>query len=236
MTSYGELRGYADPWPGTVNRAYMIDTEFQEGSFLADYAKAGKWAKVLEILRPENHLVNVNQSWPGDGTGSTVLHRAVELAAPDDVVAALLDRGALRSLRNADGRTAYDIAADTGQPPSRLDVLRVAPSPFDAGQCAALDANVADVIDHYIRPIFGAQDLRRMIRYPPVEVLHEPPGQELWLQVPMMMGGFRIMLRDGHVELLGGYRRPGESGEWRVVTHRFVVTPSGTELVSESTT
>ena len=88
----------------------------------------------------------------------------------------------------------------------------------------------------YIRPILGGGDLRWTLRYPPVEVLHEPPGQELWMQVPFMMGGFRIMLRDGHVALLGGYRRVDDSGEVHVTTHGFVVTPTGWELVHESAT
>ena len=235
MTSYSELRGNAEVWPCVISRGYMIDTEFQDGSFLADYAKSGKWAKVLEVLRPGNHLVNVNQSWPGDGSGSTVLHRAAELGAPDEVVSALISRGALRSLRNAEGRTPYEIAVDAGQPDSVLELLRPAPSPVDVEDRAALDAVVADVIDHYIQPIFGTHDLRRIVRYPPVEVLHEPPGQELWMQVPLMMGGFRVMLRDGHIELLGGYRR-FRDGEVHVTTHGFTVTPSGWELVHESRT
>ena len=82
MTTYRELRGYAEVWPCQVSRAYMTDWEFQQGSFLADYAKAGKWAKVVEILHPDNHLVNVNQSWPGDSSRATVLHHAAQLGAP----------------------------------------------------------------------------------------------------------------------------------------------------------
>ena len=44
------------------------------------------------------------------------------------------------------------------------------------------------------------------------------------MQVPMMMGGFRVMLRKGQVELLGGYRRFDEAGEVHVTTHRWVVS------------
>jgi hypothetical protein len=236
MTGYEELRGQAEVWPGVINRGYVIDTEFQEGSFLADYATKGRWAKVLQMLRPDNHLININQAWPGDGSWSTVLHRAAELGAPHDVVEALLGRGALRSLRNGDGRTAHEIARQAGHGPARLDLLRPQPSPFGAEESARLDAIVADVIDHYIRPVFGGHhDLRRILRYPPVQVLHEPPGQELWMQVPVMSGGFRIMLRDGHVELLGGYRR-FDDAVVQVTTHRFVITTSGSELVDQSCT
>jgi hypothetical protein len=236
VTSYGELRGYAEVWPCVVNRGYMMDTEFQEGSFLADYAKKGRWDKVLSMLHPDNHLINVNQSSPGDGSGSTVLHRAAELGAPDDVVEALLQRGALRSLRNAAGLTPHETAEAGGQPPSTLKLLRPEPSPFDIKELSRLDASVADVIDSYVQKLFGSHDLRKILRYPPVEVLHEPPGQELWMQVPLMMGGFRITLRDRHVQLLGGYRRSDDDGEVHVTTHGFVVTPQGSEWVSESST
>lgn len=58
------------------------------------------------------------------------------------------------------------------------------------------------MIDHHIQPLFGSPVLRRILRYPPVGVLHEPPGRELWMQVPQMMGGFPITVGDGHVELL----------------------------------
>lgn len=235
MTSYGELRGYAEVWPCVVSRGYVIDSEFQEGSFLADYAKRGLWDKVLQMLHPDNHLINVNQFWPGDGTLSTVLHRAAELDAPENVVQGLLDRGALRSLRNAEGFTAYEIAVNAGRTPSRMQLLEPAPSPFGAEELARLDAIVADVIDPYIQPLFGSHDLRRILRYPSVEVLHEPPGQELWMQVPRMMGGFRIALRDSHIELLGGCRRFDESAV-HMTTHGFTVTTSGWELIHESQT
>ena len=223
MTTYGELRGRAEVWPCQVSRAYMTDWEFQQGSFLADYAKAGKWAKVIEILHPDNHLVNVNQSWPGDSSRSTVLHRAAQSGAPADVIEVLMGRGALRSLRDADGRTPYELAVAAGEV-SALELLRPPPSPFDAGELAILDARVAEVIDYYIQGLFGSNDLRKLLRYPPVEVLHEPPGRELWMQVPKMMGGFRVMLRKGQVELLGGYRRFDDAGEVHVTTHRWVVS------------
>ena len=236
MTSYSELRGFAAVWPCVVNRGYMIDSEFQEGSFLADYAKRGRWVSVLKMLHPDNHLINVNQSYPGDGSRSTVLHRAAELAAPDEVVETLLERGAFRSLRNADGRTPFEIASVTGQPPSMRELLRPEPSPFAEEELIRLDAIVANVIDHYIQPLFGTRDLRKILRYPPVEVLHEAPGRELWMQVPYMMGGLRITLRDGHIELIGGYRRFDDTGEVHVTTHGFAVTTDGWELVHESST
>lgn len=236
MTSYGELRGNASVWPCVVNRGYMIDSEFQEGSFLADYAKRGKWVRVLQMLHPDNHLINVNQSAPGDGSKSAVLHRAAELGAPDDVAEALLERGAFRSLRNADGQIPFEIAVAAAQSPSMLELLRPGASPFGAEELTRLDAIVADVIDHYIQPLFGSHDLSKILRYPPVEVLHEAQGGELWMQVPRMMGGFRIMLGDGQVELLGGYRRFDDAGEVHVTTHRFVVTTSGWEMVDGSST
>jgi hypothetical protein len=90
------------------------------------------------------------------------------------------------------------------------------------------------VIDHHIQPLFGSPVLRRILRYPPVGVLHEPPGRELWMQVPQMMGGFPSRWATGLWSCWAGHRRFDDSGEVHVQTHRFVVRPSGWELVDEA--
>ena len=128
MTTYRELRGYAEVWPCQVSRAYMTDWEFQQGSFLADYAKAGKWAKVVEILHPDNHLVNVNQSWPGDSSRSAALHPAELLRPPpspfDAGELAILD--ARHSEGEGRGKTVnhHDIIGDVHGCATKLEALR----------------------------------------------------------------------------------------------------------------
>lgn len=230
---YWELRGQADWWPGVVDRASKTDFEFETCCYLDDMAKAGNWAKVLEILeQPElKGVANVNQSRPASTSRSSVLHHAAATDAPPDVIEALLQRGAFRSLRDSDGKTAHEIALDIS--PSTSDLLKPVPSPLSEDRRAVLTENLAQVIDDWIQPLFGKKSPRQILRYPPVEVLHEAPNQELWLQVPGMLGGLRLILRRGYLEMLIGYRRFHDE-DVHVTVNGYVITQVGSALVYES--
>ena len=229
MMTYGELRGDADVWPGNLDRSSFIDSQFQAGMYLDDCAKAGNWDKVLEILEPGNHLVDINQSRPATSSRSTVLHRAAEGAAPVDVIEGLLQRGAFRSLRDRDGLTAFGIATGNAAVSDYVrQLLRPEPSPLDENRIAVLEEILAAVLDGWIQPLFAGRDLRTVLRYPPVAVLHEAPSHELWVQLPFM-AGFRVALRRGYLDLVMGQRNThGVVAEGWVITHRgpVMVYPS----------
>ena len=239
MVSWGELRGNANVWPGLISRSCMTDPEWQEGFYLDDRAKAGRWETVLEMLHPDNHLVNVNQWFPGSDSRSTVLHRAVEVGAPESVIESLVGLGAFRSQPNSAGMTAYQIANDEklggriGK--SAVELLKPPPSPINAGRRTAINAYLGEALDWWFGEILGFGNPRALLCYPPVEVLHEPPGQELWMQQPRFSGGVRVMLRRGYLEVLMGFREFQESGV-RVVTYGCVVTKAGWAQVYESDT
>lgn len=227
MATWGELRGKADVWPGFLDRADITDSQFQEGSYLDDCAKVGNWKKVLEILNPGNHLVNINQWRPASNSQSTVLHRAAENGAPIDVMNALIQRGAFRALRDGNGVNAYQIAEASHQPPDVVATLMPEPSPLEPQLIAALDSHLASVLDWWLEPLCGDKKPRTVVRYPPVAVLHEPQGQELWVQAPKVSGGFRLALRSGLLELLLGYREFQDSGNVRVKMVGFEITDQG---------
>ena len=231
MTTYAELRGGAPVWPGAMDPALLAKRQVQASMYLADMAKRGNWRKVLRELDHRDRLVDVKQWRPGGTSWLTVLHHAAGNDAPLEVVAGLVERGALRSQPDARGRTAYDIAVEQGHS-GLLEALAPPPSPLQPGQIAALDANLAATIDQLIQPLFAGRDLRALFRYPPVEVLHEVPG--LWFPVPYLWGGFRVLLADGRVELLGGYRELDLAGATHVATAGFLVTVDGVTQVSES--
>ena len=231
MVSWGELRGNANVWPGLLDRSCMTDSQWQEGFYLDDRAKAGKWDKVLEILRPENHLVNINQWCPDSNSRSTVLHRAAQQDAPVDVIEALLALGAFRSQRDSDGLTAYQLRQEKRAATDKL--FRPTPSPIDPERRTAIDAYLGKALDWWFGEVLGYSNPRAILCYPPVEVLHEPPGQELWVQQPLGSGGVRVMLRRGYLEVLMGFREFQESGV-RVVTYGCVVTQAGWAQVYES--
>ncbi|HEY9315068.1 MAG TPA: ankyrin repeat domain-containing protein, partial [Williamsia sp.] len=75
----------------------------------ADAAKAGDWATVFAMLDVPRTPVDINGVRPGGSARFTALHQAAWHGAPAEVVAELIRRGAVRSLRDAKGRMPYDV-------------------------------------------------------------------------------------------------------------------------------
>lgn len=228
MTTYSELRGTAAVWPGSMDPCLLAKRQVQAGMYLADMAKRGRWRKVLRELDHPDRLVDVKQWRPGGASRLTVLHQAAWNDAPADVVTGLIERGALRCQTDARGRTAYDVAVEHGRSAQLVELLTPPASPIGADEVAPLNHNLAAIIDDLIGPKFDdpkfdGKNLRTLFRYPPVELLHEAPGAELWFGVPYLWGGFRVMLADDHVSLLGGYRQLDANGAMHVATAGFVI-------------
>ena len=199
---------------------------------LADVAKAGDWWTVFRLLDDPGQPVDINWWRPGGTAWFTVLHQAAWHGAPPAVVAGLIRRGALRSLTDSRGRTAYDIrmesdaAAGTGNASSEALLKRLEPStsPLAAAHIRALDHHLAGVIDSRIGGrLFDGRKPQQVLRYPPVAILQEVPDQHLWFPVPGMYGGFDITLRRGYLETSSWSRVVGGSGQAHVITHEGAV-------------
>jgi hypothetical protein len=222
-------------WPGVLDPSLLSEVVVTTGHLLADAARAGDWPTVLEIVRGrhqnlglKDRPVGANQWRPGSPKWFTPLHQAAWHGAPTPVVTELIKLGALRSLRDAQGRTARDVAIEKGKPDALIELLTPRPSPLDEDRIALFDRCLADVIDGRIREgqldrDYPTRDLRKVLRYPPVGVLHEAPGQAVWFPVPGMYGGFHITLRQGYLETLSWCRVAGGSGQAHVITHQGVV-------------
>jgi len=211
-------------WPGVLEPSLMSEEASTAGHHLADAAEVGYWPALFDLLDATPTL-SVNQPRPGSPGWLTPLHHAARHGAPAKVFAALLDRGALRGLRDARGFTAYDIAEDIGHPTELISALTPPPSPLSAERVRSLDANLEWAIDGVIRSaqLFDGHDdhaLRRMLRYPPVAVLHEAPGHAVRLAIPGLSGGVRVTLRRGYLEAVSGL---GPTAQTHVITHRGVV-------------
>ena len=180
MTSYSEIIRGARPWQGVLDTSVMADDMVSAGHRLADAAKAGNWPAVMKVLDREWNWLVINQWRPGGTAWFTALHQAAWHGAPTEVVAELLDRGSLRSLRDSKGRTAFDVAAEHDRSPALRELLRPPRSPLTREQIRALDARLAELIDGRIHGRVYDGDLRTVLRYPPVEILHELPGQRVW--------------------------------------------------------
>lgn len=185
-------------WNGVLDPAQLIDSVVAAGHRLADAAKMGEWSTVFRMLDED---AQVNWWRPGGTAWFTVLHQAAWHGVSADVARELIARGALRTQTDSRGRTAYDVAmerhATTGRPVDALCEVLLPPSaPLPPHRVQVLDRHLAEVIDGRIKGVlYDGRDPRAVLRYPPVGILHELPGQRLWFPVPGMYGGFRLALR-----------------------------------------
>ena len=212
-------------WPGVLDSGLLKDEAVARNHRLADAAKAGRWPDVFEVL--DLPWVGPNSWRVGGSSWFAPLHQAAWHGAPAGVVSSLLERGALRSLPTHDGRTAYDVAAERGND-SLLELLRPEPAPLTRERISALDAHLASVIDGRLTLPGGIAEsyerpLRESLRYPPVALLHEVDGQQVWFGVPGMYGGFSIALQRGYLYVESWIRVVGGSGQAHVITHEGAV-------------
>lgn len=225
-------------WHGVLEPPQLFDHVVAARHRLADAAKEGNWPLVFRLLDESGGLVDVNNWRPGGTAWFTPLHQAAWHGAPVSVAAELVARGALRTLTDARGRTAHDVRQDRDTNERKLKGLKaeshlalrsfLAPpsSPLEPGRLRALDRHLTEVIDSRVKGVlFEGRDPHAVLRYPPVGILHEIPGNRLWFPVPGMYGGFDIMLRQGYLEVSSWCRVVGGSGL------RHLITEDGITLV-----
>jgi hypothetical protein len=226
MTTYHEIIEGARPWQGVLNTSVMADGLVHAGHRLADAAKAGKWHTVMKVLDQEWEWLVINQWRPGGSAWFTALHQAAWHGAPSEVVAELLERGSLRSLRDSKKRTAFDVANEHHHTAALGKLLRPPRSPLTRKQIGALDVRLAELINGRIEGRLFDGDLRKVLRYPPVETLHELPGQRVWFPMPGKYG-FHIELLRGALQVKSWCGLVEGSGQ------AHLVTPEGSVLFDQ---
>ncbi|WIM87448.1 hypothetical protein PT015_21830 [Candidatus Mycobacterium wuenschmannii] len=219
-------------WRGILDPSLLKDDVVAVGHLLADAAKAGDWSTVFDLL--DDPRADINSWRPGGPAWFTPLHQAAWHGVPVDIAAGLLQRGAVRSLRDAHGRTAHDIRCQRdleGEKPKDVAVqqhnslalreryLKPSPSPLTPATVQALDHHLAGVIDGRIRGVlYDGRDPRHVLRYPPVDILHEVAGNRVWFPVPGMYGGFDITLMNDVLDVKSWCRVVGGSGQQHLIS------------------
>jgi Ankyrin repeats (many copies) len=226
-------------WRGILDPEPVRDDVVSASHRLADAAKTGDWSTVFDLLDDPGQRVDINWWRPGGTAWFTVLHQAAWHGAPTDVAAEFLRRGALRSLRDSRGRTAYDIRCHQDLKAShpkgiaaqqrkslalRERYLKPPPCPLAPADVRALDRFLAEVIDSRIAGVlYEGRDPQQVLRYPPVEILHEVPGQRLWFLVPGMYGAFDIRLVEDFLEVKSWSWVIGGSGQAHLITREGAI-------------
>lgn len=178
-------------WDGLTKRSSSSEWLLAKRDRLADAARDARWQEVLDVLREQPDIVNFSRL--GGRSGFTPLHQAAHAGAPMRVVEELLQLGASRTLRNAKGERAVEIAERTGHAALR-DVLtpRVV-SAIGSNDIAQLEAQFHAVIQGRV----AEEVLAHQLRLPKLEPLTEfPLGRRFWFLVPGMYGGFLFWLEN----------------------------------------
>jgi hypothetical protein len=225
-TFYQQLITKTAPWPGILDVSLLAETRVSAGHRLADAAKTGDWPLVMNLLDGEQGLVP-HQWRPGGKAWFTVLHQAAWHGSSPEVADTLIKRGALRSLRDAKGRTAFDVAAENDQSYDLRMLLKPPPSPIAPHRIDQINAHLTGVIDNRIGRLSGNSKATHALRYPSVEILHELPQWSVWFPIPLMYGGFHIELRYQYLEVISWNLESEGSRQMHVITHE------GAVLVSE---
>lgn len=191
----------------------------EEVTAVDDAARAGDWSTVLEA-DPRDRL---NVWRPGSSTCATPMHHAAAQDVDAELVTALVNRGAWRTLRTVGGRRPVDIARARRAKDSVADALEPAPvRPVPEATLALWQHHVGVLIRQVAAPVAGRYELR----IPELSVLTEmPEGGLLWFPVPGMSGGFRLELTGDGV-LVSCSSRVVEGSD-----RRHLITDAGAEVL-----
>ena len=203
----------------------MSDALVSAGHRLADAAKAGDWPAVTKVLDHEWSWLVINQWRPGGTAWFTALHQSAWTAHPATSSQNCWKGRAAdpAGLEGADGvRRGGRARPHTGVAGTAAAAALAA----DAGEDRALDARLAELIDGRVRGRVFEGDLGKVLRYPPVEILHELPGQRVWFPLPAKYG-FHIELQRGALEVKSWCGLVEGSGQ------AHLVTPEGSVLVDQ---
>lgn len=172
-------------WDGITQRTSNGDWLLAERDRLADAARAARWPEVLDVLRERSMLVNSARL--GGTSGFTPLHQAAYVGGPARVVEELLHLGAWRTLRNAKGERAVDVARRKGQLALFGLLEPVIASALDEEKLRGLETQFHTVI----RERVAREIVEHQFRLPELEPMTEfGIGQRFWFPVPGMYGGF----------------------------------------------
>src|SRR5262249_39913255 len=117
LTSQGVPAGHqfvlGAVWDSTTRGETLSEEEMKERVKLADAAKQANWQLVEEILSKSPKFVNACR--PGSHHLYAPLHQAAHNGAPPEFVTWLIEKGAWRTLRNAQGKRPLDVAEKHGR-------------------------------------------------------------------------------------------------------------------------
>jgi len=208
-------------WDGVTLRSDQQEWVLAQRDQLADAAQAGDWPTVLDLLGGHGDWVNTGRV--GGRSWYTPLHQAGWHPAPIPVVDRLVALGAWRTLRNAEGQRAVDIAVGRGH---RRVIEALAPvihHPVPTARLILFQEHLHELI----RARAGGLITDQRLRLPELEPLTELKNPVGWFAVPGMYGGFNYRLEGADLVVESWSRVVEGSGQ------RHTIGASGPRLTAE---
>ena len=212
-------------WDGITQSETLNEDAANTRIALADAAKSYKWPTVFELLSKYGEFVNSCR--PGGKSLYAPLHQAAYAGAPADIVHRLLELGAWRTLQNARGERAVDVAERKGHHQLRETLEPVLKHQVPIGVLLKIQSHFHEVI----RGRIDRELPNHGLRLPELEPLLELDRPQMWFPVPGMYGGFSYCLEstgaDAKLVVESWCRVVGGSGQ------RHEITTYGSRLVEE---
>lgn len=193
---------------------------------LADLGSTKKWKELIEYLADHKGLINKCRL-PVDKSSSsdlcTPLHYAAKGGAPKEVFEELVKLGASKTLKDGDGKTAFDIGKSNGL---SEDILKLIAVP---NEILEKEAEILKMESGLHKVILGRADnlvTRNGQKMPQVAFLYE--FGNFWYPVPGMYGGFNVSKHKDGIQAESWCRVAGGSGQRHVIDREGNV-----ELVDE---
>ncbi len=201
-------------WDGATLRTTYREDEVARRDWIADAARDGRWAQLLEVL----DTAHVNRTRLGGEKGFAPLHQAAWHGAPVEVAQRLIQLGAWRTLRTNEGQTAWNIAAQRGHQ-HLAEILRPAP-------LHSLADDVVRGLEKQLHLLIRGRSAELVLQWrltlpqlAPITELTEP---KLWFPVPGQYGGFRIELHGEELKVPSWNRVFGGWAQTHRITHDMI--------------
>lgn len=209
-------------YPSTMYASSLKEYITANHQKIDELCQSADWTKVFEFLDIHPYLINCCRlPVQGETTASlnTPLHYAASKDAPKDVIKKMLNYGAAKSLKNADGKNAYDIGVSLNIEDKKLVLLQLP-------DVITRNADTIQVMEEALHGVINGR-VEELIKehgmfLPQLSFFFEM-GQ-FYYSVPGMYGGFRVKPHKKGIEVFSFIRICGGSEQVHVIERNGKVT------------
>jgi hypothetical protein len=215
-------------WPGILKSELLWPHDVAHRNELSNAVNSYNWNQALKILSRRPTLVNETQL--DEKSLYSPLHQAAHGNAPVEIVQKMIEMGAWRMLKNADGERPIDIARRK----KSHQIIELLQPVYNI----KVPDGTLNAIQNYFHEIIlnRAGDLIETgkVRLPELGILLEIEQPHMWFPVPGMYGGFDYWLdvKGQDVKLISeswsrivegsGQRHEISNDGWKLVEESFV--------------